>query len=177
MGTGDAGGGAGLIPGSRRSPWVGNSNPLQYFCLENSINRGAWQATVHGVAKSRTWLSMHAGEWGEWWRSKKHVEEVLFELNLEGWLGFEEVEGYLRRMEAHQQKYECKHWDRMYWRMMRNPFWLKRRGVKGRNGRQVWKGSLGPDCVQSFFFFFLSESSPLHCQRIPTCTILNALLS
>ena len=41
----------GLIPGSGRSPGVGNGNPLQYFCLENSTDRGVWQATVHGVAK------------------------------------------------------------------------------------------------------------------------------
>ena len=44
-------GDAGLIPGSGRSPGVGNGYPLQYSCLENSMNRGAWQATVHGVAK------------------------------------------------------------------------------------------------------------------------------
>ena len=45
--TGDVG----SVPGSGRSPGEGNANPLQYFCLENPINRGAWQATVHGVAK------------------------------------------------------------------------------------------------------------------------------
>ena len=44
----------GLIPGSERSPGKGNGNPLQYSCLGNPIDRGAWQATVHGVAKSRT---------------------------------------------------------------------------------------------------------------------------
>ena len=44
----------GLIPGSGRTPGVGNGNPLQYFCLENSMDRGAWQATDHGVAKSQT---------------------------------------------------------------------------------------------------------------------------
>ena len=37
-------------------PGEGNSNPLQNSCLENSMNRGAWQATVHGIAKSQTWL-------------------------------------------------------------------------------------------------------------------------
>ena len=41
----------GSIPGSVRSPAGGNSNPLQYSCLENLIDRGAWWATVHGVAK------------------------------------------------------------------------------------------------------------------------------
>ena len=41
----------GSIPGSERSPGGGNEYPLQYSCLENSIDRGAWRATVHGVAK------------------------------------------------------------------------------------------------------------------------------
>ena len=45
---------AGVIPGSLRSPGGGHVNPLQYSCLENPIDRGAWQSTVHGVAKSRT---------------------------------------------------------------------------------------------------------------------------
>ena len=44
------------IPGSGRSPGEGNGNPLQYSCLENSVDRGAWKATVHGVAKGRTRL-------------------------------------------------------------------------------------------------------------------------
>ena len=44
-------GDAGLIPGSGRSPGGGNGNPLQYSCLENSLNGGAWGATVHGVTK------------------------------------------------------------------------------------------------------------------------------
>ena len=42
---------AGSIPGSGRSPGVENGNLLQYSCLENSIDRGAWQAIVHGVTK------------------------------------------------------------------------------------------------------------------------------
>ena len=45
------------IPGSGRSPGEGNGYPLQYSCLENSMERGAWGATVHGVAKSQTRLS------------------------------------------------------------------------------------------------------------------------
>ena len=44
----------GLIPGLGRSPGEGNGNPLQYSCLENPVDRGAWQATVHGVASSQT---------------------------------------------------------------------------------------------------------------------------
>ena len=42
----------GLIPGSRRSPGEGNGNPLQYSCLENPMDREAWQATVYGVQES-----------------------------------------------------------------------------------------------------------------------------
>ena len=47
----------GSIPGSGRSPGEGIGYPLQYSCLENSMDRGAWQAIVHGVAKSWTRLS------------------------------------------------------------------------------------------------------------------------
>ena len=47
----------GSIPGLGRSPGEGNGNPLQYSCLENSMDWGAWWATVHGVAKSWTRLS------------------------------------------------------------------------------------------------------------------------
>ena len=47
----------GSIPGSGRSPGEGNGNPLQYSCLGNSRDTGAWQATVHGVAKSQTQLN------------------------------------------------------------------------------------------------------------------------
>ena len=47
----------GSIPRLERSTGEGNGNPLQYSCLENPMDRGAWQATVHGVAKSQTWLT------------------------------------------------------------------------------------------------------------------------
>ena len=53
----------GLIPGSGRLPGEGNGNPLLYSCLENSMDRGAWQAMVHGVTKSQPplkQLTMHA---------------------------------------------------------------------------------------------------------------------
>ena len=53
----------GSIPGSGRSPGGGHGNSLQYSCLQNVMDRGAWRATVHKVAKSWTlmkWLSMHA---------------------------------------------------------------------------------------------------------------------
>ena len=55
-------GGAGSTPGSGRSTsWSGgDGNKLQYSCLENLMNRGAWWATIHGVTKSWTQLSKHA---------------------------------------------------------------------------------------------------------------------
>ena len=47
----------GSIPASGRFPGEGNGNPFEYSCLENSMDRGAWRATVHGVTKSRTQLN------------------------------------------------------------------------------------------------------------------------
>ena len=58
---------AGLIPESGRSPGEGNGYPLKYSRLEKSMDRGAWGATVHGVAKSRTWLK----------RLSKHTSTVV----------------------------------------------------------------------------------------------------
>ena len=47
----------GSIPGPGRTPGEGNGNPLQYSCLKNSMDGGAWWATVHGIAKGQTRLS------------------------------------------------------------------------------------------------------------------------
>ena len=52
----------GSIPGLGISPGEGNGNPLQYSCLENPMDRGAWQATVHRVTKSQTWLNNFTGK-------------------------------------------------------------------------------------------------------------------
>ena len=49
----------GSIPGSGKSPGGGNGNPLQYSCLKNFMNRGAWWSTAHGVANSSTRMSTH----------------------------------------------------------------------------------------------------------------------
>ena len=57
----------GLIPGSGRPPGEGNGNPLQYSCLENSMDRGAWQAAVYSVAKSWAQLSNKHIEWNSSW--------------------------------------------------------------------------------------------------------------
>ena len=59
-------GDASLIPVLRRSPGVGNHNTLHYFGLENSMDRGAWRATVPRVAKSWTRLSMHTHSRENW---------------------------------------------------------------------------------------------------------------
>ena len=49
---------AGLIPGSGRAPGGGHGNPLQYSCLENPMDRGAWWTVIHRVTKSQTWLKL-----------------------------------------------------------------------------------------------------------------------
>ena len=56
----------GSIPGLGRSPGGGPGNPLQYSCLENSMDRGAWWATVHGIAKSQTGLKQLSIMLGDW---------------------------------------------------------------------------------------------------------------
>ena len=55
----NAGASAGSSPGSGRPPGEGNGNPLQYSCLENPMDGGAWRATVHGVTKSQTRLGTY----------------------------------------------------------------------------------------------------------------------
>ena len=74
--TGDKG----LIPGwGKKSHGGGNGNPLQYFCLENPVDRGAWQAAVHGVAKSWTQLSTktHEALRGIWSTKTKPLPVVV----------------------------------------------------------------------------------------------------
>ena len=56
-----AAGDAGLIPESGRPPAGGNGNPLQFSCWDNPMDRGAWQATVHGVGKLNTTENAHLG--------------------------------------------------------------------------------------------------------------------
>ena len=66
----------GSVPGSGRASGEGNDNLLQYSCLENSMDREAWRATVHGVAKSRTWLSTNThsiGTLSSIYRSRTHT--------------------------------------------------------------------------------------------------------
>ena len=68
-------GNAGLIPGLGRSPGRGNGNPLQYSCLKNPMDRGAWRAVVHRVAKSQTRLSTHTHTHDSEPLSSQHVCE------------------------------------------------------------------------------------------------------
>ena len=76
----------GSIPGLGRSPGEGNGNPLQYSCLENPMEGGAWQAIVHGVAKSRTRLSDFTYSLIIIpWRRQWHPTPVLLPGKSHGW--------------------------------------------------------------------------------------------
>ena len=68
----------GLIPGLGRSPGEGNDNSLQYYCLENPMDRGAWCTAVHGVAKNWAWLFSKAGFSNTWTENFQ-----MFKLDLE----------------------------------------------------------------------------------------------
>ena len=73
--TGDTG----SIPGSGRSPGEGNGNPLQYSYLENPMDGGTWQATLHRVTKNQIWLkwlSTHRHDWS-------HVLKTAYEIGFE----------------------------------------------------------------------------------------------
>ena len=75
-------GNAGSIPGSGRSPGGGNGNLLQYSCLADPKDRGAWQATVHGTATCQTWLSNWACTWEYQHKSElKGIESKLISWN------------------------------------------------------------------------------------------------
>ena len=62
---------SGSIPGLGRSPGGGNGNPLQYSCLENPMDRGAWWTVVHGVAKSQVQLTTHAQQYKDFTNFEK----------------------------------------------------------------------------------------------------------
>ena len=83
----------GLVPELGRSPGEGNCNPLQYSCLENPMEAGAWQATVYGVTKSQTWLSNFTFTFIPWikivWAynfnitlNKLHILQAIVQINL-----------------------------------------------------------------------------------------------
>jgi len=64
-----------LIPGARRSSGEGNGNPLQYSCLENPMDRGAWQATVHGATRVGHGLVTKPTPTSHQWRNR-HGEQT-----------------------------------------------------------------------------------------------------
>ena len=83
----------GLIPGSGRSPGGGHGSPLQYSCLGNPMDRGAWWVTIHRVAKSQTWLKglgMARGRAG-------FLRDVYPSLFTAGDAGQEQKEAFMRR--------------------------------------------------------------------------------
>ena len=65
------------IPGLGRSPRGGDGKPLQYSCLENPMDRGAWQSTVHGVTKSWTFLGTHTGGRKDWANGFKGLNVII----------------------------------------------------------------------------------------------------
>ena len=91
----------GSIPGLRRSPGIGNGNPLQYSCLENPMYRGAWQATVHRVTKSQTRLSD--------WARRSHTQTIK-------WLRFLHFK-YHTSKKASSKKFSCKEFQ--HWNLLR----------------------------------------------------------
>ena len=117
------------IPGSGRSPGGRYGNPLQYSCLKNPTDRGAWQATVHSVASSQTWLSDWAGTcWGR----------VLLNLHLIGRM----------RMGTDVTCWLCFKWSHFYSRL--GFLWLEHRqaqvlGPQASSGHKFEKtGSFSP---------------------------------
>ena len=90
-----------LIPGSGRSPGGGNGNLIQYSCLGSCMDRGVWWATVHGIAKSWTWLSNWARTYAQvsatplYFQQRRIPESGKFSINTDwmnqqvdrGWIG------------------------------------------------------------------------------------------
>ena len=95
----------GLIPGSGRSPGEGNGNPLQYSCLENLMDRGAWQATVHGVTRVghdlviKLYTScMLKNDYIKWRREEEHSRQRKKNMQrIKGLRKLEYVVGYRER--------------------------------------------------------------------------------
>ena len=80
----------GSIPGSERSPGEGNGHPLQYLCLGDPMDRGAWRATVHGVARVRHNLATKPPPPAPgnlpaqpYWALKEHVSSLMLNLNMQ----------------------------------------------------------------------------------------------
>ena len=103
-------GDVGLIPGSGRCPGGGHGNPLHYSCLENPMDRGAWWATVYGVAKSQTRLKRLS----TYARGQQEVEDaVLDSFQTAGWKEGGYLRGECSRRRKQQrktpQRHDCAH--------------------------------------------------------------------
>ena len=73
----------GSTPGSGRSPGKGNGNPLQYSCLEDSMYRGAWQASVHGVTKRHDWATnTFFQEGGRGWQRTRWLDGITISMDI-----------------------------------------------------------------------------------------------
>ena len=86
----------GSLPGLGRSPGKGNDNPLQYPCLENPMDRGAWWAIVHGVSQSQTRLkrlSSNSSEDLDTWKLKASNSLLFLLIFSSGFLSWEIVDG------------------------------------------------------------------------------------
>ena len=79
---------AGSVRGLGRSAGEGNGTQVQYSCLENSIDRGAWRATVHGVAKSQTQLSTHTHNKIHKRETEQYKEFIIKETTFIKWFSF-----------------------------------------------------------------------------------------
>ena len=134
---------SGLIPGLGRSLGGGHGDPLQYSCLENPMGRGAWQAVIHRVAKTWTWLkelSTHA--WQRWTLCSDHRLSAL--VWLKPWA--------LNRNAEESQRHS--HWARVPWAPPTpptQPFWAIRKSrlhsLCSRTGRVQAQNKKGPAWV------------------------------
>ena len=102
----------GSIPGSGRSPRGGKGNLLQYSCLENPTDRGAWRATVHGVAKSRTRLSdehthSHHGKIRGMPNSKPEDHRAYYQIGTAYARGKEDLTGTTPEESRHSTSQSC----------------------------------------------------------------------
>ena len=148
----------GSIPGSGRSPGEGNDNPLQYSCLENPMDRGAWWATVHRVAKSRTWLRWKTNHW--WPRDGNWIVTDCSWTEEDFW-GVMEILG----------------WESLFLgRLIRSPGSPRRR--KGSGALQKEKGVWGIKGKRTNIFFFtllcLGQYNSVSCLK--TCFSLTRTL-
>ena len=124
----------GSIPGSGRSPGEGNGSQPQYSCLENSMDRGVWQAIIHGVTKNRTWLSNRLV------LREDNTKEMapLWTLNIES-VGREREKDILTLREAYRKPHWVKHFsDVERSRIAEGWDWVSRVGEMWDWGHWLW---------------------------------------